>query len=75
MQINGSLPPVLSTPTDIGSAGLQAEQRKAAPVAGEQPQTENAIKQAHLEMLVRIKNLLTAEQQATLERLRSAPGA
>ena len=44
MQINGSLPPVLSTPTDIGSAGLQAEQRKAAPVAGEQPQTENAIK-------------------------------
>ncbi|MGE0158517.1 MAG: Spy/CpxP family protein refolding chaperone [Gemmatimonadales bacterium] len=36
-------------------------------------ETEKSIKQAHLEMLVRIKNLLTAEQQATLERLRSAP--
>lgn len=32
--------------------------------------TEREIKQAHLEMLVRIKNLLTPEQQATLERLR-----
>jgi Spy/CpxP family protein refolding chaperone len=36
-------------------------------------QTENSIKQAHLEMLVRIKNLLTPAQQETLERLRSAP--
>ncbi len=34
--------------------------------------TENEIKHAHLEMLVRIKNLLSAEQQATLERLRAA---
>lgn len=32
--------------------------------------TEREIKQAHLEMLVRIKNLLTPDQQATLERLR-----
>jgi Spy/CpxP family protein refolding chaperone len=32
--------------------------------------TEKQIKQAHLEMLVRIKNRLSAEQQATLERLR-----
>jgi Spy/CpxP family protein refolding chaperone len=32
--------------------------------------TEKSIKQAHLEMLVRIKNLLTPEQQATLTRLR-----
>jgi Spy/CpxP family protein refolding chaperone len=32
--------------------------------------TEQEIKQAHLEMLVRIKNLLTPEQQAMLERLR-----
>ena len=32
--------------------------------------TEKDIKQAHLEMLVRIKNLLTAEQQEILERLR-----
>jgi Spy/CpxP family protein refolding chaperone len=36
---------------------------------------EKQIKQAHLEMLARIKNLLTPEQQATLERLRSAGGA
>ena len=34
---------------------------------------ENEIKQRHLEMLVRIKNLLSAEQQATLERLRAPP--
>ena len=32
--------------------------------------TEQEIKQAHLEMLVRIKNLLSADQQATPERLR-----
>jgi Spy/CpxP family protein refolding chaperone len=38
--------------------------------------TEQEIKRAHLEMLIRIKNLLSAEQQATLERLREAePGA
>ena len=36
-------------------------------------ETEKEIKQAHLEMLARIKNLLTPEQQAALERLRSAP--
>jgi Spy/CpxP family protein refolding chaperone len=38
-------------------------------------ETEKQIKQAHLEMLARIKNLLTPEQQAALERLRSAGGA
>ena len=38
-------------------------------------ETEKSIKQAHLEMLVRIKNLLTPEQQASLERLRGTPGA
>jgi Spy/CpxP family protein refolding chaperone len=38
-------------------------------------ETEKSIKQAHLEMLARIKNLLTPEQQAALERLRSTPGA
>lgn len=32
--------------------------------------TEKQIKQAHLEALVRIKNVLSAEQQATLNRLR-----
>ena len=35
---------------------------------------EKQIKQAHLEMLARIKNLLSPEQQATFERLRSAAG-
>lgn len=34
--------------------------------------TERQIKQAHLEMLVRIKNLLTPQQQAALERLRAS---
>ena len=38
-------------------------------------ETEKSIKQAHLEMLVRIKNLLSPSQQAELERLRGAPGA
>jgi Spy/CpxP family protein refolding chaperone len=38
-------------------------------------ETEKSIKQAHLEMLARIKNLLTPEQQSALERLRSTPGA
>lgn len=33
-------------------------------------ETEGKIKKAHLEMLVRIKNLLTPQQQATLDRLR-----
>jgi len=36
--------------------------------------TERQIKQAHLEMLVRIKNLLRPEQQATLDRLRGSGG-
>ena len=36
--------------------------------------TERQIKQSHLEMLVRIKNLLRPEQQATLERLREGAG-
>ena len=34
--------------------------------------TEKEIKQAHLEMLVRIKNLLRPEQQRRLEELRRA---
>ena len=35
---------------------------------------EQQIKRAHLEMLVRIKNLLRPEQQQQLERLRSSGG-
>jgi Spy/CpxP family protein refolding chaperone len=37
-------------------------------------ETENEIKQAHLEMLVRIKNILTPDQQARLEELRGDGG-
>jgi Spy/CpxP family protein refolding chaperone len=36
--------------------------------------TERSIKQAHLEMLVRIKNLLSEEQQARLRGLRDPGG-
>ena len=36
-------------------------------------QTERRIKEAHLTLLVRIKNLLTREQQAELTRLRTEP--
>jgi Spy/CpxP family protein refolding chaperone len=36
--------------------------------------TEKRIKQAHLEMLIRIKNVLRAEQQTELARLRDAAG-
>jgi len=36
--------------------------------------TEGKIKRAHLEMLVRIKNLLTPQQQQTLDRLRGEEG-
>ncbi|MEX2285281.1 MAG: hypothetical protein WEE89_22540 [Gemmatimonadota bacterium] len=35
--------------------------------------TEKSIKKAHLEMLVRIKNVLRPEQQTELTRLRAAP--
>lgn len=37
-------------------------------------ETEKEIKQAHLEMLVRIKNILTPDQQARLEELREDGG-
>ena len=36
--------------------------------------TEKDIKKAHLEMLIRIKNVLRPEQQAELTRLRAAEG-
>jgi Spy/CpxP family protein refolding chaperone len=37
-------------------------------------ETEKSIKKAHLEMLIRIKNVLRAEQQAQLARLRETAG-
>jgi Spy/CpxP family protein refolding chaperone len=36
-------------------------------------QTERKIKEAHLTLLVRIKNVLRPEQQASLQQLRDAP--
>lgn len=37
-------------------------------------QTEREIKEAHLTLLVRIKNVLRPEQQTSLQQLREAPG-
>lgn len=37
-------------------------------------QTERRIKEGHLTLLVRIKNLLNAQQQAALAKLRTEPG-
>ena len=57
--------------TEIMS-GPRVDLDRALDQLGSVLDTENDIKQAHLEMLVRIKNLLNANQQATLERLRAA---
>ena len=38
-------------------------------------QTERKIKEGHLTLLVRIKNLLSPQQQATLSKLRTEPSA
>jgi len=37
-------------------------------------ETEKEVKQAHLELLIRIKNVLEPEQQEALTRLRSEDG-
>ncbi len=37
-------------------------------------ETEKTIKRAHLEMLIRIKNVLRPEQKAALTRLRAGAG-
>ncbi len=54
------------------TAGTRIDLDRSLDQIGNVLDTESEIKQAHLEMLVRIKNLLSAEQQATLERLRAA---
>jgi Spy/CpxP family protein refolding chaperone len=38
-------------------------------------ETEKEVKRVHLELLIRIKNVLTAEQQETLDRLRGGEAA
>jgi len=56
-------------------SGTRVDLDRALDQLGSVLDTEQDIKQAHLEMLIRIKNLLSADQQATLERLREAePG-
>jgi Spy/CpxP family protein refolding chaperone len=54
------------------TSGTRVDLDRSLDQIGNVLDTESEIKQAHLEMLVRIKNLLSAEQQATLERLRAA---
>ncbi len=54
------------------TAGTRVDLDRSLDQIGNVLDTESEIKQAHLEMLVRIKNLLSAEQQAMLERLRAA---
>lgn len=51
-------------------AGARVDQDRAIDQLNKVLETEKSIKQAHLEMLVRIKNLLRPEQQAELTRLR-----
>ncbi len=57
--------------TEITS-GARVDLDRSLDQIGNVLDTENEIKEAHFEMLVRVKNLLSAEQQATLERLRAA---
>ncbi len=54
------------------TAGTRVDLDRSLDQIGNVLDTESEIKKAHLEMLVRIKNLLSADQQATLERLRAA---
>jgi Spy/CpxP family protein refolding chaperone len=56
-------------------AGARIDQDRAIDQLNRVLETEKSIKQAHLEMLVRVKNLLRPEQQTELTRLRSAAGA
>lgn len=57
--------------TEIMS-GPRVDLDRAMDQLGNVLDTEQEIKERHLEMLVRIKNLLTPRQQATLERLRDS---
>jgi Spy/CpxP family protein refolding chaperone len=52
--------------------GRRVDLDRAIDQMGDVLEKEKEIKQAHLEMLVRIKNLLTPEQQAMLDNLRGA---
>jgi len=52
--------------------GRRVDLDRAIDQMGDVLEKEKEIKQAHLEMLVRIKNLLTSEQQVMLDELRGA---
>ncbi|HEX6134398.1 MAG TPA: hypothetical protein VFZ24_10545 [Longimicrobiales bacterium] len=56
-------------------SGARIDQDRAIDQLNRVLETEKSIKQAHLVMLIRIKNLLRPEQQAELARLRAAAGA
>ncbi len=56
------------------TAGTRVDLDRSLDQLGHVLDTEGKIKRAHLEMLVRIKNLLTPQQQATLDRLRGEAG-
>jgi Spy/CpxP family protein refolding chaperone len=57
------------------TSGTRVDLDRSLDHLGHVLETEGKIKRAHLEMLVRIKNLLTPQQQATLDRLRGEAGA
>jgi Spy/CpxP family protein refolding chaperone len=56
------------------TAGNRVDLDRSLDQLGDVLETEGRIKRAHLEMLVRIKNLLSPEQQATLDRVRGEEG-
>lgn len=58
----------------LDADGGKVDEAKAAEAATSLMKHENAIKAAHLAMLVRVKNLLTPEQQQKLRALRAPRG-
>ena len=62
MQIN-NLSPVLSSATDIGSAGLQADQGKSTQGAGTPTQIEDAVKPAEESEGISSDDTLAANRQ------------
>jgi Spy/CpxP family protein refolding chaperone len=54
--------------------GTRVDQDRALDQLNRVLDTEKRIKQAHLEMLIRIKNVLRPDQQTELARLRDSAG-
>lgn len=57
--------------TELGRARVDLD--RAQDRMGRVMQTERKIKEAHLTLLVRIKNVLTPQQQESLKKLRAEP--